>query len=342
MQTGFRIGIELEVLLSHRKKTRDQFEDLEAFANALIVDLETVHSRASRRPRPRVHNDVDGVYEGEEEIEWSLTDDITIKPDNSNQWPLELVSPILSYNKQGDWREHVRELLRSVRKICRIESNASCGFHVHISPPEGTSWDLDSLKSICRAIFYFEGAINTILPANRRNNEYAASNLRENSRLRGKDLRNCLKTIDDCQNNVDFADLMNDNGKRYFAWNFTNLYCGGKYTVEFRQAPGVSDESASLPWIEFVVLFINSSQGISNPQQLSRFSQDVRGLLGFLREFDMPDSDHAVLHNLFRGKTGLIDPAPTKTLTTEERQNFMAKEREAKAKNLIMKKLQST
>lgn len=229
-----------------------------------------------------------------------------------------------------------------MRKVCRIESNSSCGFHVHISPPEGKSWDLDSLKSICRTIFYFEGAINAILPANRRNNEYAASNLCENSRLRGKDLGKCLRTIDDCHNNVDIADLMNDNGKRYFAWNFTNLYCGGKSTVEFGQAPGVSDESACLPWIEFVVLFINSSQRMSDPQQLSRFSQNVRGLLGFLMEFDISGSDHAVLHKLFRGKSGSIDPAPAKTLTTEERETFRAKEREAKAKNLIMKKLQST
>ncbi|KAJ5263717.1 amidoligase enzyme-domain-containing protein [Penicillium angulare] len=340
MNTSFRIGIELEVLLSHRRKTTEEFEDLEAFANTLVTDLEAFHSRTSRRPRPRVHNDVNGVYEGDEENEWSLTDDVTIKPDDNDQWPLELVSPILSYNKQGDWRDDVRELLRSVRKICRIESNSSCGLHVHISPPDGTSWDLDSLKSICRSIFYFEGAINAILPANRRNNEYAASNLCENSRLRGNDLGKCLRTIDDCQNNVDIADLMNDNGKRYFAWNFTNLYYGGKSTVEFRQAPEVSDESECLPWIEFVVLFINSSQRMSDHQQLSRFSRNVRGLLDFLMESDISGSDHAALHKLFRGKSGSIDPAPAKTLTTEERETFRAKESEARARNLIMKKLQ--
>lgn len=213
---------------------------------------------------------------------------------------------------------------------------------MHISPPASTSWDLDSLKSICRSIFYFEGAINAILPAHRRNNEYAASNRCENSRLREKDLGECLRTLDDCQNNVDIADLMNDNGKRYFTWNFTNLYYGGKSTVEFRQAPGVSDESACLPWIEFVVLFINSSQRMSDLQQLSRFSRNVRGLLGFLMAFDISGSDHAVLRKLFRGKSGSINPTPAKTLTTEERETFQAKEREANARNLIMKKLQST
>jgi hypothetical protein len=213
---------------------------------------------------------------------------------------------------------------------------------MHISPPEDTSWDLDSLKSICRSFFYFEGAINAILPAHRRNNNYAAGNRCDNSRLRGKDLGEILTIVDDCQNNIDIADLMNDNGKRYFAWNFTNLYHGGKSTVEFRQAPGVSDETACLPWIEFVMLFINSSQRMSHYHQLSRFSQNVRGLLGFLGAFDISGSDHAVLHKLFRGKSGSIDPTPAKSLTAEERETFRAKEREANAKILIMKKLQST
>lgn len=94
MNTSFRIGLELEVLLSHRRKTTDGFEDPEAFANALVTDLEMVHSRASRRPQPRVHSDVNGVYEGEDGNEWSLTDDVTIKPDDSDQC-MPQYSPVL-------------------------------------------------------------------------------------------------------------------------------------------------------------------------------------------------------------------------------------------------------
>lgn len=94
MHTTFQIGIEMEVLLTHRRKTTDEFEDLEAFANTLVADLKMVHSRASRRPQPLVHNDVDGVYEGEEGNEWSITDDVTIKPDDNDQC-MPQCSPVL-------------------------------------------------------------------------------------------------------------------------------------------------------------------------------------------------------------------------------------------------------
>ena len=81
MDAGFRISIELEILITHRKKATDEFEDLEAFAQDLVA-----HFSAACRPSPRVHNDVDGTYEGSDmSDEWSLTDDVTIRPDNNRQ-----------------------------------------------------------------------------------------------------------------------------------------------------------------------------------------------------------------------------------------------------------------
>lgn len=74
MEAGMRIGIELELLLQHRTKAKSEFTDLESFADYLVQ-----HFHASRKPHPRIHNDIDGLYDGlEDSTEWSLTDDVTI------------------------------------------------------------------------------------------------------------------------------------------------------------------------------------------------------------------------------------------------------------------------
>ncbi|KAJ5404866.1 amidoligase enzyme-domain-containing protein [Penicillium sp. CMV-2018d] len=337
MDAGFRIGIELEILLTHRKKAKDEFPDLEAFANHLIA-----HFHSARRPYPRVHNDVDGIYEGSEiSAEWSLTDDVTIKPDTDDQWSLELVSPILQYHERSPWRDEVRHMFRALSLVCDVEANQSCGVHVHISPPKNSAWSLDTLKSICRSIFYFERAILAIVPDHRRSNAYTASNRCDNSRLKGKSVRECLSILDRCENHVEIVDLMNDNGRRYFAWNFTNLYYGGKATLEFRQAPGASDETACLPWVEFVASFVNSSKMMSSDRNISRFSRDVQGLRRILTSFGVSGSNRGILESLFRGKSGYINPSPVRALVTAEQETLKAKEDEGNAKNLVMKKLQS-
>ncbi|KAJ6138445.1 amidoligase enzyme-domain-containing protein [Penicillium samsonianum] len=317
MDAGFRIGIELEILLTHRKKAKDEFPDLEAFANHLIA-----HFHAARRPYPRVHNDVDGIYEGSEiSAEWSLTDDVTIKPDTDDQY-------------QGRWSSCLPSF-NTMREVYGVMKFATCS-ELSLCP-----WSLDTLKSICRSIFYFEGAILAIVPDHRRSNAYTASNRCDNSRLKGKSVRECLSILDGCENHVEIVDLMNDNGRRYFAWNFTNLYYGGKATLEFRQAPGASDETACLPWVEFVASFVNSSKMMSSDRNISRFSRDVQGLRRFLTSFGVSGSNRGILESLFRGKSGYINPSPVRALVTAEQETLKAKEDEGNAKNLVMKKLQS-
>lgn len=118
---------------------------------------------------------------------------------------------------------------------------------------------------------------------------------------------------------------MNDNGRRYFAWNFTNLYYGGKATLEFRQAPGASDETACLPWVEFVASFVNSSKMMSSDRNISRFSRDVQGLRRFLTSFGVSGSNRGILESLFRGKSGYINPSPVRALVTAEQETLKAK-----------------
>jgi hypothetical protein len=81
---GYRVGFEVEFLLELRSKHVEDFAELEDFTNYLVTYFNNPESRATRRPKPHIHNDVDGVYEGKPGTEWSFTDDVTITPENDN------------------------------------------------------------------------------------------------------------------------------------------------------------------------------------------------------------------------------------------------------------------
>ncbi|KAJ5091280.1 amidoligase enzyme-domain-containing protein [Penicillium alfredii] len=330
MDLGFRIGLEIEILLEHRTKKKQEFRDLERFAQYLVA-----HFHAARLPRPRVHNDVDGMYEGADDCEeWSLTDDTTIKPDHT-------LAPILHHQDRSYWRDDVRHMFKALNLICKVQTNQSCAVHVHISPPRGSPWNICTLKMICRCILYFEGAINAIVPHHRRGNPYAASNTCDNSNFRGKNERERLRLVELCKNHVEIADLMNDNGKRYFAWNFTNLYYGGKSTIEFRQAPGATDETACLPWVEFIASFINSCKIVASDRTIGPFSRDVKGLRRFLTNFQLAGFNRGILESLFWGKSGYIAPSPMRELTMAEEEELRSKESKEGTKSQVMRKLDS-
>lgn len=89
--------------------------------------------------------------------------------------PMEIASPILTFDDDGAWREHVRTVFDLLNHSCRIETDFSCGFHVHVSPGN-REWHLDELKSICIAILYFEQAMFDILPVDRRSSGYLYKN----------------------------------------------------------------------------------------------------------------------------------------------------------------------
>jgi hypothetical protein len=76
METGLRIGIEIEVLLTPRGPI-ESFSDPEQFANFLVADC---HAKFS--PGIRIHQDIDGPSDN---CEWSVTDDVD-QALYSDQW----------------------------------------------------------------------------------------------------------------------------------------------------------------------------------------------------------------------------------------------------------------
>ncbi|KAJ5941793.1 hypothetical protein N7516_001961 [Penicillium verrucosum] len=146
----------------------------------------------------------------------------------------------------------------------------------------------------------------------------AASNYCDNARLKGKSFRRCLALIERCINHVEIADLLNDGGRRYFAWNLSNLYYGGKTTIEFRQAPASKDEKSCLPWVEFVASFIHSSKMSASDAMFPRFTRDVQGLKKVLTSFELSGVNRGILESLFYRKSGAIEPRPMRELTVSE------------------------
>lgn len=126
-----------------------------------------------------------------------------------------------------------------------------------------------------------------------------------------------LQELNKCENKQEIAYLMNDDGRRNFAWNFTNLF-SRKCTIEFRQAPGTREAFKCYLWVEFVLHFINSSQHLTTYEELLRYPRNTSGLLVFLTAFDLPGSNLRSLRQLFRGKRDYIKPVAIREFTETE------------------------
>ncbi|KAJ5288726.1 amidoligase enzyme-domain-containing protein [Penicillium angulare] len=329
MDTDYRIGIEMEMLLTPFKEDYDESGGL--FDNT-----------------PRLCNAVYNAGEDEDKVstsapyaEWSVTNDVTIRPYSDGQRPLESVSPVFNYSEQSSWHRDVAQVFATIERKYSIECNQSCGLHVHISPPANNPvWSIKTLKSICRCIFHFEGAIEALVPEHRRGNMWAMNNRCGNSMLRGKSIRACCALVDKCNSAAEIADLMNDDGRRFFSWNFTNLYKGRKATIEFRQAPGATEPKGCTPWVEFVASFVHASKMTSSHHGLIQYARTVQGLHQFITRTDLPGSRRGLLEMLFQGKRGYIVPRALRDLTIEEELLQQTKEREKNEKNLVMEKLE--
>lgn len=69
--SGFKIGIEVETLLTLREPPPSVLLDLEAFGRGLVKR----YNQSAGDEYPRMHSDIDGMYDGaNENIEWSVTE----------------------------------------------------------------------------------------------------------------------------------------------------------------------------------------------------------------------------------------------------------------------------
>ncbi|RDW59552.1 hypothetical protein BP6252_12639 [Coleophoma cylindrospora] len=133
---GLQIGIELEVLLTPQNPPPGGFKDLEHFGRSIAQRW----NRESAVGMAKMHVDIDGAYEGENEnLEWSVTDDETLiglEDTETGRWALEFTSPILQYVPSKSWRGDIQAFWNFFDQYMFIETDPKCGTHIHMSPLE--------------------------------------------------------------------------------------------------------------------------------------------------------------------------------------------------------------
>lgn len=83
---------------------------------------------------------------------------------------LEMTSPILRACQGSRWRSEVQATWAFLEDYSRAFKNRNCNTHVHISVLR--CFTLQDVKKIAQCIIHFESAVEVLVPAERRGNEY--------------------------------------------------------------------------------------------------------------------------------------------------------------------------
>lgn len=153
----------------------------------------------------------------------------------------------------------IRDLFVSINNLYNLDTNRSCGFHVHLSPGSSSSergdWTLHELKNISMAIVYFEDAFEVLIPETRRGNKWYRPNRAQNIPFRKLNTKQCLQKTSEVKDIQSLCLLMHHTENSN--WNLMNI-CRprGIGTVEFRQPPSITDAAACLSWAELAIDFV--------------------------------------------------------------------------------------
>jgi len=278
---AFRFGLEIELLISHG--IRDGFT------------FESIARQLTKLGPPAV---VFRGYTHEVSAEWKIVNDASLQHNNGNQdLCFELVSPVL----QGEsGLESLRSLMQNVRRL-GIDTNASCGFHVHV---DAESMTLESLKRIAQCFQALENGFDLLvalswdqncIASDRRanSNKYCGSN-----RLAFGERSNYQRwqQIAGARSNAAVVQLMNPNNDRYRKLNLTNITKPSRpSTCEFRHHGGIEDLPEAEAWVRLILAFCQNASGPqgaacllpedSTPKQELRALFDLVGCAGLEQFF---------------------------------------------------------
>ncbi|EAQ90457.1 predicted protein [Chaetomium globosum CBS 148.51] len=104
--------------------------------------------------------------------EWALTE----PPEPRKWWGIEIISPPMSAARQ--WRQEIHEVFAAVAEEFELWTSTFCACHVHVSPGplKSSKYNFDQLVQIACASHFWEEALKTILPEERKINRYAQPN----------------------------------------------------------------------------------------------------------------------------------------------------------------------
>lgn len=193
---------------------------------------------------------------------------------------MEIISPILRFQKNSAWRQHVQTLWAFLGSDYRVSADATCSTHVHVSKAEG--YTAEQLKRLAQAVIHFEPAFEALVPSERRKNEYARSNWIDNKNFGYQRLsrQESIALLERCTTVREIVDLMNPDGSKYFGWNFQAI---PKYsTVEFRRGAASTSVNDVFSWVELAVSFVNASLKLQTAAGLRQYASTVGGLTQFI------------------------------------------------------------
>ncbi|KAH8653836.1 hypothetical protein BX600DRAFT_440887 [Xylariales sp. PMI_506] len=182
-QYSFYFGIEIELLIGSRSRKHKTWKSIAS---------EVSHKLAGAGIPNHINEGNDKSPENYGE--WSIVQEVTVPSQpGKNLWGLELVSPILDTTMP--WAADLAALFSALKHSFILASSSDTSTHIHMStsPPLSP----EDLASICRAILYFEPALDLLLPSSRASSYWCQSN-RANPTLCALTLPECFDYLDSC------------------------------------------------------------------------------------------------------------------------------------------------
>uniref|UniRef100_A0A7S4W5Y6 RanBP2-type domain-containing protein n=1 Tax=Ditylum brightwellii TaxID=49249 RepID=A0A7S4W5Y6_9STRA len=209
---------------------------------------------------------------------WKIVTDSSIRTSSSSHLAFELVSPPLSGEAQHNSMSSFRALMQNIRRI-GIDTNSSCGFHVHVDATPYTCAiaqlaTLHGLTNLCLAFIAFENAFDLLVarssssPTQHRKERAASGNryCRSNRLMFGsKSNRQRWEHVTNaCYNTsatlTTLVNIINPNKDRYMKLNMTNIVNPDRpSTIEFRHHGGIVDILEAEAWIRFLLRFCENA-----------------------------------------------------------------------------------
>ncbi|XXG97193.1 hypothetical protein Hte_003488 [Hypoxylon texense] len=167
-----------------------------------------------------------------------------------------------------DWQGEVDRVFTGLLDDWDIRLTTGCSMHIHVSTgtTDETRFTSDQALRIVKGVAIYEEAITKIMPADRKNNEWAMSNFRD--RKSPVYLRQLYAAVPTHTWAPFFEQLENFKKKemvymglgenKYVSWNFGHLAldCG---TVEFRRPPGVRSAAEAKHWAGVALGFVSQA-----------------------------------------------------------------------------------
>ncbi|WEW59373.1 hypothetical protein PRK78_004844 [Emydomyces testavorans] len=185
---------------------------------------------------------------------WTISDEISLD-ERPGFWRCEMVSRVLETNTA--WQAEIDQVFDILLKICDILLTPGCSMHVHVSPERDRKYNMDELKRMLKGIIYYDSAMTKIMPADRKENEWAKSNVEAfpawNAAVAQVPARSWAPIFDEFDKHTMKATLLLGLcDDRYVSWNFSNVL-GGCGSIEFRRAPGIKRSAEAKHWVAIAV-----------------------------------------------------------------------------------------